>query len=322
MRIFRHFNALPPAARGSAVAVGNFDGVHLGHQAILRELKERALRLAVPAVVVTFEPQPIEYFSPLSAPPRLTTFREKYEALTRHSVDRMVCLRFGGELARLTGRAFVEDLLVGGLGVRCVIVGDDFRFGRSREGDLELLARLAPGSGYDVVPTETCMLHGTRISSSGVRAALAGGDMAAACAMLGRPYRISGRVMHGDKRGRELGFPTANIDLSRRRSPLHGIFAVRVYGGAGVLGEGVANVGTRPMFGDGGWLLEAHLFDFNSSIYGQRIEVEFLKRIRDEQTFESVTELRSQIEKDVAEAKAFFRKDTGIDPVHVQERRP
>ena len=308
MELVRYLHNLRPDHRGCVAAVGNFDGVHVGHQEVIRNLRAQAAKAGLPAVVVTFEPQPVEYFSPATAPARLTSFREKYDALNGQSVDRMVCLRFGEALARLGGREFVEELLVRGLGVRGIAVGDDFRFGRNREGDIALLRELAGRLGYEVLPTPLLKIGHARVSSSLVRGALAAGDLDRAAVMLGRRFRISGRIAHGDRRGRELGFPTANIHLGRRRSPLHGVYAVQAYRDGGPPAAGVASIGTRPMFGNRGWVLETHLFDFEGDIYGERLEVEFLKRIRDEENFDTIDELRAQIQRDAEVARAFFAR--------------
>lgn len=301
--------------------IGNFDGVHLGHQAVLRQVARHAMQMQLPAVVMTFEPQPLEYFSPRAAPPRLTTFREKFVLLKQQAVNCLICLRFGAPLAQLSAGEFVEQLLVRRLGIRLVVVGDDFRFGRNREGDYRRLKELAGRNGFEVAHTETCVLGGSRVSSSHIRQALENGELEAAAVMLGRRFRISGRVVCGDRRGRKLGFPTANVDLSRRNAPLRGIFAVRIHGLNGAVHEGVASVGTRPAFDGGSLLLEAHLFRFDGAIYGRRIEVEFLCRLRAEQNFDSVEQLRNQIEKDVEQAQAYFRSGASAPVAAEQELR-
>lgn len=307
MQILRHPPQVRPGQRGCVATIGNFDGVHLGHQAIISQLTHAATENRLPSVVMTFEPQPLEFFAPESAPPRLTSFREKCQVLARQGVDRVLCLRFTDVLAQLTPAQFADQLLIRALGARHVVVGDDFRFGRHREGDYRTLAGLAHRMGFEVSETPTSMLGGARVSSSRIRSALLDGDMRAAAAMLGRPYRIIGRVVSGDRRGRGLGFPTANVDLGRRAPPLRGVFAVRVLGLDDPSRDGVANIGTRPVFdGASRMLLEAHLFGFDGDIYGRRIEVEFLRRLRDEQRFATVSELQDQIRRDCEQARAFL----------------
>jgi riboflavin kinase/FMN adenylyltransferase len=293
--------------------IGNFDGVHLGHQAVLGQVAALAADLQLPGAVVVFEPQPLEFFTGAAAPARLTSMREKVELLRRSGIECVTCLRFDVRLARLAPRQFVADVLVRGLGAKRVIVGEDFRFGRDRQGDLAMLREMAGDSGFGIVPARTLSDADGRISSSRVREHLAAGELDAAAALLGRRYRMSGRVVRGEARGRELGFPTANIDLSRRRAPLHGIFAVRVLGLNGRVHEGVASIGTRPVFGGGHLLLEAHLFDFDGTIYGRRIEVEFVRRLRAERNFESTEALREQIRIDVDEAREILKSAAGAD---------
>ena len=304
MEIVRHPRSPGAASRGCVVSIGNFDGVHVGHQAIIRQLRGHAEEMRLPVVVVMFEPQPQEFFAPESAPPRLTSFREKCLILRQAGVDRLVCLRFTASLARLSPAEFVDRLLVTALAARCIVVGDDFRFGRDREGDYPQLTVLAGDRGFEVVCAQTCLFEGVRVSSSRVREALLAGEIRAATAMLGRTFRLIGRVVTGDQRGRELGYPTANVDLGGRTPPLRGVFAVRVRGLAGGVHDGVANVGTRPVFGGGRALLEVHLFGFDANIYGRRIEVEFVQRLRDEQRFESVRQLQEQIARDCDAARS------------------
>ncbi|MBI2994038.1 MAG: bifunctional riboflavin kinase/FAD synthetase [Gammaproteobacteria bacterium] len=306
MQILRH----PPQARrgqrGCVATIGNFDGVHLGHQAIIGELARTAAERRIPAIVMTFEPQPLEFFAPETAPSRLTSLREKCQVLARQGVDCVLCLRFTDALARLAPAEFVDRLLVAAMDARHVIVGDDFRFGRNRVGDYRELSELARGRGFEVSETPTCMLGGARVSSSRIRAALLNGDMQAAATLLGRRYSLIGRVVPGDRRGRGLGFPTANIDLERRTPPLRGVFAVRVLGLDDRTRDGVANIGTRPVFGGARMLLETHLFDFDDDLYGRRMEVEFLCKLRDEQRFASTRELQDQIRRDCDAARAFL----------------
>jgi len=304
MRVIRGLHNLRSEHRGSVATIGNFDGVHLGHQAVFRELLAEGKRLGLPATVVTFEPQPLEYFAPKRAPSRLTRLREKLGAMRDAGVQRVLLLEFGPRLAAMSAAEFIDTLLVRKLMVRHLYVGDDFRFGKGRTGDIGLLRTAGTEHGFTVDAMETLALEGERISSTRIRQALATGDLATAESCLGRPYAICGRVAHGDKRGRSIGFPTLNVDLHRRVSPLSGVFAVRVSGVEASPLPGVANIGTRPtVTGDTRYLLEVHLFDFAREIYGSHVTVEFVSRIRDERRFASFDELRSQIALDAAEAR-------------------
>jgi riboflavin kinase/FMN adenylyltransferase len=306
MELVRGLHNLRPRHRGCAATIGNFDGVHLGHQSVLGQLAERAAELQVPVTVVTFEPQPREYFSPQSAPPRLTRFREKIEALRRFGVDRVVVLRFGSRIAEMAPEAFVRQILLDGLGVKYLVVGDDFRFGRDRVGTFAMLQQAGDEHGFPVVNMHTFDIKGSRVSSTRVREALASGDLAAAEALLGRQYRMSGRVAHGDKRGRQIGFPTANIHLHRTATPVSGVFAVEMFGLPHEPVPGIANVGTRPTVDGTRTLLEVNLFNFSGNIYGCHVQVEFLKKIREERQFASFELLKEQIERDVEKARGYF----------------
>jgi riboflavin kinase / FMN adenylyltransferase len=308
MKIIRRLEDLQKNTHQSVVTIGNFDGVHIGHQSVLRQLRQHADELGVPAVVLTFEPLPLEHFSPRSAPARLTDFRQKVELLDQLSVDKVLCLRFGPALASLSAEAFVKDLLVDGLGIKRLIAGADFRFGRNREGNLELLQQAGRQYGFDVIPAQTFDYNGIRVSSSLVRGHLALGDFTHAGSLLGRPFKMSGRVIHGDKRGRELGYPTANMALKRRNCPLAGVYAVRVHGLDDVIYDAVASIGTRPVFNGDRLLLETFIFGFDRQIYGQRISVEFLKHLRDERDFPTVEALCEQMQKDEKRARDFLAK--------------
>ena len=308
MRLVRHPHKLAAGPRGCVATIGNFDGVHLGHQAVIRQLRTQADRLDLPAVVLTFEPQPQEYFAPERAPARLTSFREKAELLAACGVDVVCCLRFGESLAGQSPADFAERLLVRGLGVKSLVIGDDFRFGKGRTGDVDFLAEFGRHAGFDVLPTQTCLIEGERVGSGRIRTALAGGRFETAAELLGRPYSIRGRVVHGDKRGRVLGFPTANIGLRRRRPPLHGIYAVTVRELDDRSREGVASVGTRPVFDGGEFVLETFLFDFDEDLYGRRVSVEFRTLLRPERDFPSVEALQAQMHEDVEAARAYFKR--------------
>ncbi|MBI5462140.1 MAG: bifunctional riboflavin kinase/FAD synthetase [Gammaproteobacteria bacterium] len=310
MHLIRGLHNLTPALRGCAATIGNFDGVHLGHQAVLGQLAERAAALHLPTTAIIFEPQPQEYFSPEQAPPRLTRLREKLVALRRFSIDRVLCLSFNRALAELSAEQFVQRVLVDGLGVRYLVVGDDFRFGKDRVGDFDFLLRAgeraAKSERFQVAHMHSFELNGERVSSTRIRAALQVGDLHSAEQMLGRGYRMLGRIAHGDKRGRTIGFPTANLFLHRHSTPVQGVFAVEMYGLDAEPYYGVANVGTRPTVDGTRSLLEVHLFDFAGDIYGRQVAVEFVHKIRDEKRFASFAELKAQIEQDAQQARAFF----------------
>jgi riboflavin kinase/FMN adenylyltransferase len=287
-----------------ALTIGNFDGVHRGHVAMLTRLTEGAEDLRLSPAVLTFEPHPREFFAPGSAPPRLSTLRSKLAAFRALGVATTIVARFDARLASLSPEAFVHEILEQRLNARWVLVGDDFRFGKGRGGDLEVLRSKA--RQFSVEGMRTIAVDAERASSTAVRAALAAGDLAHASALLGRPYAISGRVGHGDKLGRSLGFPTANLPL-RRTPPLAGIFAVRVHGLESTPRSGVASLGVRPTVKEGAKpLLEIFIFDFDEAIYGRRITVEFLHKLRDEERFADVDALTEQIRADADRARAYF----------------
>ncbi|MES9820399.1 MAG: bifunctional riboflavin kinase/FAD synthetase [Candidatus Thiodiazotropha sp.] len=304
MQLVRGLHNLKPDHHGCVATIGNFDGVHLGHQSVFRHLMEMGADLDLPTTVVTFEPQPREFFQAASAPARLTRMREKLQAIQETGVQRVVVLEFNKRLAAMPAEAFVRELLVEGLGTRFLSVGDDFRFGRGREGDFDLLRRMGKEHGFEVENMNTYKVDADRVSSTRIRELLTLGDLNGAAQCLGRPYRLCGRVAHGNKRGRTIGFPTMNINMHRLVSPLHGVYAVKV-GGLGDMGlPGVANIGNRPMVeGDNRYLLEVHLFDFNQDVYGEHVSVEFVQKLRDEQRFESFESLRQQIWRDAERAR-------------------
>jgi len=306
MRLIRGLHNLHHSQLGSALTIGNFDGLHRGHQAVLRHLQQRAAERRLATTVMTFEPTAQEYFSPRTAPARLQRLRDKLAKLQELEVNQVHCLRFNRELAELSADAFVRQILVEGLDVRYLVVGDDFRFGKDRSGDFAFLQQAGQRYGFEVVSTRTFLEGEDRVSSTRIRQALAEGDLAMAEQLLGRPYRICGRVSPGQQRGRTIGFHTANVRLHRVVAPLQGVFAVRVYGlGAGAL-NGVANVGTRPTVDGSYCVLEIHLFDFDSDIYGRYLDVEFCRKLREEKKFESFEALKQQIEFDVEQARTFF----------------
>jgi riboflavin kinase/FMN adenylyltransferase len=306
MRVFRGHSRPVPAP--VVLAVGNFDGVHLGHAALLRQLVEASAQRGLTPTVLSFEPHPREFFAPASAPARLSTFREKLELLAEHGVQQTMICPFNAAFAALTAEQFVQEVLLDALQIRHLIIGDDFRFGRGRQGDFALLQTLGVASGFTVEAMGSVTVDGERVSSSGVRRALADGDMAHAAKLLGRPYMMDGQVGHGQKLGRQLGFATANLRIKHNPLPMTGVFAVEVAG----LGEtplpGVANLGIRPTVGGTRPLLEVHLFDFDRDIYGAHISVRFVHKLRDEQRFPNFDALKAQIAADAAAARAFFKR--------------
>jgi len=306
MQLIRGLHNLLPEHRGCVATIGNFDGVHLGHQAVLGQLAEQAEKMQLPSVVITFEPQPQEFFAADNSKPRLTRFREKIQALKRYAVDRVLCLRFDERLASLDAAAFIQQVLLQGLDVKYLVVGDDFRFGKGREGDFQTLCEAGKQSGFPVVNMHTFEIEGDRVSSTRIRNALVQGDLVLAEQLLGRPYRMCGRVAHGDKRGRTIGFPTANIHLHRKTSPVQGVYAVEMFGIEGEPVAGVANVGNRPTVDGTRSLLEVHLFDFSQEIYGRYVHVNFVHKIRDEMKFESFDQLKLQIASDAKHARQLF----------------
>lgn len=306
MELIRGLHNLRPEHQGCVLTIGNFDGVHLGHQAVLAQLRVVADALALPMAVLVFEPQPQEFFAREQAPARLTNLAEKIHLFARFGVERLIVARFDAAFASWPAARFVDELLHAQLGVRHLVVGDDFRFGAGRLGDFALLEARGRDLGFVVQGTESLMQGGHRISSTAIRDALSRKQLDTAAAMLGRPFTLSGRVAHGFKRGRQLGFPTANIHLKRQVLPIGGVFAVTVTFSDGRQACGIANVGSRPTLVGHSPLLEVHLFDFSDVLYGQRIRVAFHHAIRDEQRFASVDELRQQIVADVAQARHYF----------------
>lgn len=304
MELIRGLHNLRPRHRGCVATIGAFDGVHLGHQAVIRHLLDKARELGLPSVVIVFEPLPREYLFPLKAPARLMSFREKFRALEALGVDRVLRIRFNEALRNMTAQAFADEVFVAGLGVRALVLGDDFRFGNDREGDLQFLREQGRRHGYEAGPTPTFELAGERVSSTRIRKALADADFELAERLLSRPYSIAGKVVYGRQLGRELGFPTANMELHRLRAPLSGVYVVSVRGAGLEQTHGVANVGTRPTVNDSIKAnLEVHLLDRDCNLYGRHIEVTFLHKLRDEQKFDAIPQLREQIGKDIATAR-------------------
>lgn len=306
MQLIRGIHNLQADTRGCVVTIGNFDGLHLGHQEVLAQVADKAAELNLPSVLMTFEPYPSEFFQHGDIPPRLTRFREKMEVLRRFSIEQVISLRFDERLCALEADEFIQQILVEKLAARYVVIGDDFRFGKGRTGDFATLKAAGKQHGFDVASMHTFEILGDRVSSTRIRSALQSGELGFAEQLLGRPYRMSGRVAHGDKRGRTIGFPTANIHLHRKASPVSGVYVVEMYGIEGEPVPGVANVGIRPTVNGTRAQLEVHLFGFDDDIYGRHVQVEFRHKLRDEQRFESFDALKAQIEKDAREAKEFF----------------
>lgn len=306
MQFIRGLHNLSADETGCVATIGNFDGVHLGHQAVIGQLAEEGAELGLPTALITFEPQPMEYFRPQQAPARLTRLREKLQVLRRFNIDRVLCLPFNRKLAQMPAQDFIKRILVDGLGVRYLVVGDDFRFGKDRAGDFALLQKAGKQYDFKVVNMHTFAIDDERVSSTRVRYALNRGDLSEAERLLGRRYRMSGRVAHGEKLGRQLGYPTANIHLHRRATPLQGIFVVEVFGLEDEPLPGVASLGSRPTVDGNKVLLEVFLFDFDRDIYGKHLQVSFLHKLRDEEKFNSLEALTRQIEQDVLDARAYF----------------
>jgi riboflavin kinase / FMN adenylyltransferase len=306
MELIRGLHNLRDRHRGCVLSIGNFDGFHRGHQALVARLSERAGEHGVPAAVQIFEPTPREVFAPDQAPGRLATLRDRLCALERAGVERALCIRFGKGFAAIPAERYVEDVLVGRLGVKAVVVGDDFRFGAGRGGDIGLLQRLGAKLGFAAEALGSVVVDGERVSSSAVRAALAVPDLARVERLLGRPYALSGRVRRGQKLGRQLGMPTVNVHMRRRPAMRYGVYVVSVASG-GRQWDGVASIGVRPtVAGAGGCVLESHLFGASEELYGEVVEVKFRKFLRDEQRFESLDALAAQMQRDGANARAWL----------------
>jgi riboflavin kinase/FMN adenylyltransferase len=288
--------------------VGNYDGVHLGHQHMIRVLKQRAAEMGCPTTVLVFEPSSKEFIDPAGAPPRLTRWREKFQALSALGVDRLVTLKFDDAMRAMSPQCFVDRLIIEGLNARHVVVGDDFRYGAKAEGTIDSLLAGGAAGGFTVEQVAPFVFDGVRVSSTAVRERLEVGDCAGAARLLGRGYRMMGRVVHGQALGRTLGFPTANVRLMRRKSPILGILAVRVHGIEGGPRDGVASLGTRPTVNGVEPLLEAHVFDFAGNLYGRTIEVEFIAKLRDEAKFDSLDSMMVQMKVDASQARDLLSK--------------
>ncbi len=306
MELIRGIHNIKSQHNGCVLTIGNFDGVHLGHQQVLQKVAEQAKFLNLPSVVMTFEPQPMELFLKDKAPARLTRLRDKFVQLSKLNIDRLLCVNFNHHFAELDADSFIRDLLVKRLGVKFLVVGDDFCFGRGRKGNFAMLKEAGQEYGFEVVSTESFCVEDLRVSSTAIRESLSDNDLAATSEMLGRNYSISGRVSHGRKLGRTIGFPTANIPLKRCVSPVSGVYVVEAYGLGDKAVGGVANIGQRPTVNGVRQQLEVHLFDFHGNLYGKQLEVALLHKLRDEKKFESFDALKQQIELDAEAARVWL----------------
>lgn len=305
MELIRGLHNLRDKHRGCVATIGNFDGVHLGHQKVLDQVKSKASELGLPSVVIIFEPQPREFFAGSDAPPRLTRFDEKVRLLRDEGIDRVLCLTFNARLRSMSAQAFVDELLLNGLNVRHFVVGDDFRFGCDRTGDYAMLEAAGKTHGFTVEHTHTYEIQDQRVSSTRLRETLMRGDFELAETLLGRPYCVTGRVQHGNKIGRQLGVPTANVRMHRFRCPLQGVYTVLArFNGHEV--QGISNVGVRPTVNGRLPVLEVHLFGWQEEIYGQLMQVEFLHFLRPEKRFEGLEALKTQIFLDIETARRWF----------------
>ncbi|BDX05692.1 bifunctional riboflavin kinase/FAD synthetase [Planctobacterium marinum] len=308
MEFIRGLHNIRDPHRGCVLTIGKFDGVHLGHEAVIGQLLAKSQELQLPSVVMLFEPQPEELFTPDKAPARLSRLRDKYHRLQQLGVDRLLCLNFTPMFAAQSAEYFVQHLLVEQLGIAFLVVGDDFRFGKGRKGDFEYLQQAGKQHNFEVINTASLCLNQARVSSSAIRELLVQDQLQEAAAMLGRPFSISGKVVHGAKKGRTIGFPTANLLLKRHRSPVQGVYAVTVH-----IGEqqflGVANVGNRPTVDGEKPQLEVHIFDFDQHLYGQFIEVDLHHKIRQERKFASFEELKLQIQRDAKQAREWLQNN-------------
>ena len=311
MRLVRHIKDLPHAdlRAGSVVTIGSFDGLHFGHKQLLDQVISKSRSMGVPSIVMSFEPTPKEFFSAANPPARLMRFREKFEFLAGYGIDIFYCPRFSLAMRSIRSSDFIRQILVQGMNARHIVVGDDFHFARKREGNIDELRRVQKPLDFAVDQVASIVKGGVRVSSTAIRAALADGNLPLAKSLLGRPYRMSGRIIKGRQVGKALGYATANVDLRRRQSAVLGIFAVRVSGLKEGVVSGVASVGTRPTFDLVKPLLEVHLFDFNRDIYGEYIHIDFIARIRDELKFESVEELVAEMDADAENARLILAAD-------------
>ncbi|QYK00604.1 bifunctional riboflavin kinase/FAD synthetase [Shewanella psychrotolerans] len=311
MELIRGIHNILPRHRGCVLTIGNFDGVHRGHAEVIAALVKKAHQHDVPATLMTFEPQPQELFMGDNAPARLSLLRDKIVLLEELGIARLLCVNFNRKFAGMPAEDFIEQLLVKQLGVKYLVVGDDFCFGKQRSGNFQVLKQAGEKFGFAVVSTQSFLLADKRVSSTEIRAQLAKGNLEQARRLLGHPFTLCGKVAHGEKIGRTIGFPTANIALKRKVSPVRGVFAVRLYWDGSDIYDGVANVGFRPTVNGQNCQLEVHLFDFDGDLYGKTVEVELVAKIRDEQPFKSLDALKQQIKNDADRALALLGFDAG-----------
>ncbi|MDA9557507.1 bifunctional riboflavin kinase/FAD synthetase [Vibrio sp.] len=310
MELIRGIHNIQSKHHGCVLTIGNFDGVHLGHQQVLKLVAKKARDLNLPSVVMTFEPQPKEFFFKEKSPARLSRLRDKFHQLSQLNIDRLLCVSFNQHFANCSAEHFIAEILVNQLGVKYLVVGDDFCFGKHRQGNFELLLKASQQYDFTVVSTQSFCVEEQRVSSTLIRNALIHEELSHAKAMLGRDYTISGRVSHGRKLGRTINFPTANIPLKRCVSPVSGVYVVRALDQKGNTLQGVANVGHRPTVDGITQQLEAHFFDFQGNLYGKALEVSLLYKLRDEKRFESFDALKTQIESDAKAARAWLLHHT------------
>ena len=306
MKLIRGLHNFNQPLSGCVATIGNFDGLHLGHQHIINQLKAVADIKNLPTAVVLFEPQPSEFFAPGHAPRRLARLRDKIIQLSQIGIDYLLCLHFNAALANLSADDFVSDILIKKLNTRYLVIGDDFCFGKARQGNFEYLKRRGQQDGFEVENTHTLLVDNERVSSTRIRQCLARNDFTSARQLIGRPYTLSGKVAHGRKLGRELGFPTINIKMGKTPIAVHGIFAVLVKGLDNRILRGVASVGTRPTVNGVGTILEVYILNFSEQIYGQCLDIEFLHKLRNEEKYDSIEALTAQIHRDIEGAEAYF----------------
>ncbi|MBT8125741.1 MAG: bifunctional riboflavin kinase/FAD synthetase [Gammaproteobacteria bacterium] len=306
MQLIRTIHNHKSDSSGAVATIGNFDGVHLGHQVVINKITQQSKELNLPSMVIAFEPSAKEFFFGQDAPARLTNFREKFSLIDKFGIDQFICLNFNRELSNMPAETFIKKILVDTLHIKHLTVGDNFRFGKDRKGDFELLQNFAGKLDYQVEDTDSFVNDGKRVSSTLIRKFLKTGELDKAKSMLGREYFMSGRVIHGDKKGRTIGFPTANIPVKRRICAVNGVFAVNVSMNDGSEYQGVANIGHRPTVAGTRTQLEVHIFNFSKEIYGNLLKITFCKKLRDEKKFDSFEELKKQIEQDSKSAQDFF----------------
>lgn len=308
MELIRGIHNILSSHYGCVLTIGNFDGVHRGHAQVIQNLVAKANSLQLPSTVMTFEPQPQELFLGDQAPARLSLLRDKIRLLDERQINRLLCVNFTRSFASQPAEAFIEELLVKKLGVKYLVVGDDFCFGSGRLGNFDMLVAAGGKHGFTVVSTQSFLVAAQRVSSTLIREKLAAGELSDVRELLGHPYMLSGKVAHGQKLGRTIGFPTANIALKRKVVPVNGVFAVKLSWQGSIQYQGVANIGVRPTVQGQICQLEVHIFDFSGDLYGKQVDVELVEKIRDERRFESLDALKKQILNDVNEARALFSK--------------